>query len=87
MSTRRGPDEDLERPLLCFNWPFLLLPLVGRTGAGATLLALGVGLLDCEAFTQVAGATGLDGGPRPGKASTGFVVVAGLVEATGARGP
>ena len=60
---------------------------MGRTGAGATLLALGVGLLACDAFTQVADVTGLDGGPRPGKASTGFVVVACRVEGTGARGP
>ena len=87
MSTSRGPDEDFDTPLFCFAWPFLMLPLVGRTGAGATLLALGAGFLACDAFTQVAGAAGLDGGPRPGKASACFVLGACRVEGTGARGP
>ena len=59
---------------------------MGSTGAGATLLVLGVGLLACEAFTQEAGAAGLDGGPRPGKASTCFAL-AGRVGWAGARGP
>ena len=59
---------------------------MGSTGAGATLLVLGVGLLACDAFTQEAGAAGLDGGPRPGKAST-CCAVAGRVDWAGARGP
>ena len=74
-------------PLFCFARPFLLLTLVGSTGAGATLLALGAGLFACDAFTQVADAAGLDGGPRPGKASACLVLGACRVEGTGARGP
>ena len=85
MSTTRGPDDDLETPLLAFPWPFLLLLLlVGSTGAGATLLVLD--LLACDAFTQEAGAVGLDGGPSPGKASTCGAVL-GRAEGAGVRGP
>lgn len=87
MSTTRGPDDDLETPLLAFPWTFLLLLLlVGSTGAGATLLVLGIDLLACDAFTQEAGAVGLDGGPSPGKASTCGAVL-GRAEGAGVRGP